>query len=164
MSDKNITEIITLEQVHHFPITAKAHIDGLQKVLLSRERELETLKALHIDDLCDLDREIKGLEVENNGLRKKRSKGQINEAYAELIEKQDIERQKQALKINQLRQKNKSLLADNEKLEDEKTDFEETVQLLAGKLKEAAEWLRSMEVKVMADEYCDLANQFIDGE
>ena len=89
----------------------KERLESCEIALEDRDNKIETLKALHIDDLRDLDREIKGLEVENNELRKKRSKGQINEAYAELIEKQDIERQKQALKINQLRQKNKSLLA-----------------------------------------------------
>jgi len=40
-----------------------------------------------------------------NELKKKRSQGEINEAYAKTIERQDIERQKQSLKLNKRNQK-----------------------------------------------------------
>lgn len=52
---------------------------------------------------------INGLQKENNELKKKRSKGQINEAYAATIERQDIQRQKQLHTINKLKQKKDSL-------------------------------------------------------
>jgi len=41
---KYITEIFTLEQVNQFPMTAKAHIDGLQKVIKLKDKRITALE------------------------------------------------------------------------------------------------------------------------
>jgi len=57
--------------------------------------------------------EVKEKDNEIFLLKKKCTTSEINEAYAETIERQDIERQKQAVIINKLKQKGESLQAQN---------------------------------------------------
>jgi len=40
---EHITEILTLEQVNQYPMTAKAHIDGLQRAVVARDNLLKDI-------------------------------------------------------------------------------------------------------------------------
>lgn len=73
-------------------------------------QELERINKLidtafeHIKPV-DYDEVITELQKQNFALKKKCNTEEINEAYAATIERQDIERQKQAVRINKLSQK-----------------------------------------------------------
>lgn len=78
---------------------------------------------------CDFDSVITELQKANNELRKKRSKGQINEAYAATIERQDVERQKQAVKLNKLRQKSEKQQRQISDLQNSRKELKDLIQL-----------------------------------
>jgi len=64
-----------------------------------------------------------------NELKKKCSQGEINEAYAKTIERQDIERQKQSFKLNKRNQK-------IDKLEKELQKYRDALAVSTGELRD----------------------------
>ena len=75
--------------------------DKQQKQITSLKEQRDYFEQSHLRSLGD----INGLDAEINRLKKKRSKGEINEAFAKTIEADKVEISRLKVKVNKLEQK-----------------------------------------------------------
>jgi len=106
---------------------------------------------------------LKEAEKEIAELKKKRTVGQINEAYAATIERQDIERQKQLHKINQLNLKNTSLKIDRSKQQSDIKELAEALKAAAGDIYIVCSDGNLEYSEELQDKYQALANKHLEG-